>query len=173
MRLESLHEVFLTELHDAYDAENQLMKALPKLAERATYPELKSAIEEHLEQTRTQARRLEEIFESLGEKVKGMKCKGIRGIIDEGDDLAGEKGDPAALDAGIIGSAQKAEHYEIAAYGTLCTWAKTMGHEKELQLLRQTLAEEKAADEKLTQLAERMINIDAVRAAGGQTPGTV
>lgn len=168
MKLESLHEVFLTELRDMYDAETQLIKALPKMADKANYPELKNAITQHLEQTRTQAGRLEEIFESLGEKAKAQKCKGIRGIIDEGEDLAGEGGDAAAIDAGIIGSAQKVEHYEIASYGTLCTWAKVMGHERELQLLKQTLQEEKETDEKLTQLAERLINVDAVRAAGGR-----
>lgn len=166
MKLESLHELFVEELHDVYDAETQLIKALPKMASKANYPELRSAIEEHLEQTRNQARRLEEIFESLGEKVKGEKCKGMRGIIDEGDDLAGESGEPAAIDAGIIASAQKVEHYEIAAYGSLCTWAQTMGHQRELQLLQQTLQEEKTADQKLTDLAERLINVEAVRAAG-------
>lgn len=168
MRLESLHELFVTELRDTYDAENQLIKALPKMVDKANYPELKNAITEHLEQTRNQAQRLEEIFESLGEKVKGQKCQGMKGILEEGEDLAGENGDPAAIDAGIIGSAQKVEHYEIASYGSLCTWAEMMGHQRELQLLRQTLQEEKEADQKLTQLAQRLINVDAVRAAGGQ-----
>jgi ferritin-like metal-binding protein YciE len=171
MRLESLHELFLTELQDIYDAETQLVKALPKMVEKANYPELKSAIEEHLGQTRNQVRRLEEVFESLGEKAKTRKCHGMRGIIDEGEDVAGQSGDPAAIDAGIIGGAQKVEHYEIAAYGTLCSWAELMGHQRELQLLKQTLQEEKAADEKLTQLAQRMINVDAVRTAGGQMRG--
>ncbi len=168
MKLESLHELFLTELQDMYDAENELTKALPKMAEKANYPELKSSIEQHLEQTRNHAQRLEEVFRSLGEKAKTQKCKGIRGIIDEGEDLAGRSGDPAAIDAGIIASAQKVEHYEIAAYGSLCSWAETMGHQRELQLLEQTLQEEKETDRKLTQLAERMVNVDAVRAAGGQ-----
>jgi ferritin-like metal-binding protein YciE len=168
MRLESLHELFLNELHDVYDAENQLIKALPKMADLANSPELKSGIQAHLQQTRNQARRLEQILEDLGEKVKGKKCLGIRGIVEEGEELANHNGDPAALDAGIIASAQKVEHYEIAAYGTLCAWARIMGHDRELELLEQTLEEEKETDEKLTELAERMINVDAVRAAGSQ-----
>jgi ferritin-like metal-binding protein YciE len=168
MRLESLHELFIVELQDIYDAETQLTKALPKMIDKANYPELKNAITQHLEQTQNQVRRLEEIFSSLGEKAKARKCPGMRGIIDEGDEMAGQSGDPAAIDAGIISSAQKVEHYEIAAYGTLCTWAQMMGHTRELQLLKQTLMEEKETDQKLTQLAERMINVDAVRAAGGQ-----
>ncbi len=169
MRLESLHELFVMELHDIYDAETQLTKALPKMADKANYPELKNAINQHLQQTENQVRRLEEIFDNLGEKVKGRKCQGMRGIIDEGEDVAKQSGDPAAIDAGIVASAQKVEHYEIAAYGTLCTWAQMMGHQRELQLLKQTLGEEKETDQKLTQLAERMINVDAVRAAGGGT----
>ncbi len=171
MRLESLHELFVVELQDVYDAETQLTKALPKMADKANYPELKNAITQHLEQTQNQVRRLEEIFSSLGEKAKTRKCAGMRGIIDEGDDMAGQNGDPAAIDAGIIAAAQKVEHYEIASYGTLCTWAQMMGHTRELQLLKQTLMEEKETDQKLTHLAERMINVDAVRAAGGQMRG--
>jgi len=166
MKIESLHDLFIQELHDIYDAENQLIKALPKMADKANYPELKNAITQHLEQTKNQARRIEEIFENLGEKVKGQKCDGMRGIIDEGEKLAGERGDAASLDAGIIASAQKVEHYEIAAYGSLSTWAEMMGHQRELQLLQQTLLEEKETDQKLTQLAERLINVDAARAAG-------
>jgi ferritin-like metal-binding protein YciE len=159
------------ELHDIYDAETQLVKALPKMADKANYPELKNAINQHLEQTRNQVSRLEEIFENLGEKVKGQKCQGIRGIIDEGEDLASQNGDPAAIDAGIIASAQKVEHYEIASYGTLCSWAQLMGRQSEMELLKQTLEEEKQADRKLTQLAAQMINVDAVRAAGGRARG--
>ena len=171
MKLESLHELFLTELRDMYDAEQQIVKALPKMIDKAAYPELKAAFNEHLDQTQNQVRRLEEIFENLGQKAKAEKCKGMRGIIDEGEDLAGESGDPAAVDAGIISSAQKVEHYEIASYGSLCSWAQMMGHQQELQLLKQSLDEEKAADQKLTQLAERLVNVDAVRAAGGSTIG--
>jgi ferritin-like metal-binding protein YciE len=171
MKLESLHELFLTELRDMYDAEHQIVKALPKMIDKAAHPELKAAFNEHLEQTQNQVTRLEQVFESLGEKAKAEKCKGMKGILEEGEDLAGESGDPAAVDAGIISSAQKVEHYEIASYGTLCSWAEMMGHQRELQLLRQNLEEEKAADQKLTQLAERMVNVDAVRTAGGSTRG--
>ncbi len=167
MKLNSLHELFVRELRDLYDAENQLVKALPKMAEKANYSELQNAINEHLEQTRNQVRRLEQVFESIGAEVKAEKCQGIRGIIDEGEHLAKMDGEPAAIDAGIIGSAQKVEHYEIAAYGTVCTYAQMMGHNQAVQLLKQTLEEEKETDKKLTSLAERLINVDAVRAAGG------
>lgn len=172
MRLDSLHELFLTELHDMLDAEHQLVKALPKMADKASYPELKSGIQEHLEQTRHQVQRLERILENLGEAVRRKRCEGMRGIIEEGEDLAAKSGDPATLDAGIIASAQKVEHYEIATYGTLCAWAETMGHKQELQLLKQTLEEEKETDQKLTQLAERMINAEAAQAAGSKTRAT-
>jgi ferritin-like metal-binding protein YciE len=168
MKLASLHELFVTELHDVYDAEHQLVKALPKMAGKASHQELKNAINQHLEQTRNQARRLEEVFESLGEKARGQKCQGVRGIIEEGEDLASKTGDPSTIDAGIIASAQKVEHYEIAAYGSLCAWAEIMGHQRELQLLKQTLQEEKEADQKLTELAGRIVNVQAARAAGGQ-----
>lgn len=168
MRLESLHDLFLLELHDMLDAEHQLVKALPKIADKASYPELKSGITTHLEQTRRQVERLEKVLESLGEPVRRKKCEGMRGILEEGEELASKTGDPAALDAGIIASAQKVEHYEIAAYGTLCAWAETMGHKQELQLLKQTLEEEKQTDQKLTQLAQQMINADAAQAAGAK-----
>jgi ferritin-like metal-binding protein YciE len=171
MKLNSLHELFITELRDLYDAENQLVKALPKMADKASYPQLKDAILEHLEQTRGHVRRLEECFESIGEPVKSEKYEGIRGIIDEGDDMAKKSGEAAAIDAGIIASAQKVEHYEIAAYGTVCTYAEMMGHQQAVQLLRQTLDEEKMADKKLTSIAEGVINVDAVRAAGGHMRG--
>jgi ferritin-like metal-binding protein YciE len=168
MKLNSLHELFVRELQDMYDAESQLVKALPKLSERASYGELKNAISQHLEQTRGQVQRLEEVFDLLGEKARMVKCQGMRGIIDEGADMAEMDGEPAAIDAGIIGSAQKVEHYEIASYGSLCNYAQLMGHHDVLALLKQTLAEEKEADQKLTVLAESLINVDAVRAAGGR-----
>jgi ferritin-like metal-binding protein YciE len=171
MKLNSLHELFVNELRDLYDAENQIVKALPKMAEKASYPQLKDAILTHLEETKGQVRRLEECFESIGESVKSEKCEGVRGIIDEGEDLAKKGGEPAAIDAGIIASAQKVEHYEIAAYGTVCTWAEMMGHQQALQLLRMTLDEEKTTDAKLTDIAESLINVDAVRAAGGRMHG--
>ncbi len=167
MRLNSLQELFITELQDLYDAENRLLKALPKMAEKASYTELQNAIREHFEQTKGHVKRLEECFESIGEKIKGEKCKGMVGIIDEGEDMAKKDGEPAAVDAGIIASAQRVEHYEIAGYGTVCTYAEMLGHTQAVQLLRQTLQEEKETDQKLTSLAERLINVDAVRGAGG------
>ncbi len=169
MRLNSLEDLFVRELQGLYDVENQLVKALPKMADKASYTELQNAIREHHEQTKGQVRRLEEVFENIGQKAKAEKSEGIRGIIDEGEDMADMSGEPAAIDAGIIASAQKAEHYEIASYGTVCAYAEMLGHQRAVQLLRQTLEEEKETDRKLTTLAERLINVEAVRAAGGQT----
>lgn len=169
MKLNSLHELFIEELQDLYDAEQQLVKALPKIAEQASYHELQNGIREHLEQTKGHVRRLEQVFESIGEKAKTTKCQGMKGILEEGEHLAKTEGEAAAIDAGIIASAQKVEHYEIASYGSVCSYAQIMGHNQALQLLRQTLEEEKETDRKLTALAERLINVDAVRAAGGHT----
>ncbi len=168
MRLNSLEDLFIRELQGLYDIENQLVKALPKMADKSSYTELQNAIREHYEQTKGQVRRLEQVFENLGQKAKAEKSEGIRGIIDEGEDMADMEGEPAAIDAGIIAAAQKAEHFEIAGYGTVCTYAEMLGHQQAVQLLRQTLEEEKAADKKLTALAERLINVEAVRTAGGQ-----
>jgi ferritin-like metal-binding protein YciE len=169
MRLNSLEDLFVRELQGLYDVENQLIKALPKMADKCSYTELQNAIREHYEQTKGQAQRLEQVFDLLGQKAKAEKSEGIRGIIDEGDDMADMSGEPAAIDAGIIASAQKVEHFEIASYGTVCTYAEMLGHQQAVQLLRQTLDEEKEADKKLTALAERLINVEAVRTAGGQT----
>ncbi len=167
MRLDSLQELFITELQDLYDAENRLVKALPDIADKASNSELQNAIREHLEQTRRQVRRLEEVFDGLGVKAKGQKCKGMVGILDEGDDMAGKNGDPAAIDAGIIAAAQRVEHYEIAGYGTVCSYAETLGHTRAHQLLSQTLQEEKETDQKLTMLAEQIVNVEAARGASG------
>jgi ferritin-like metal-binding protein YciE len=168
MKLNTLQDLYVQQLHDLLDCENQLVKALDKMGEKASYSQLQSAFAEHREQTKVQSQRLEQIFDSLGEKPKAAKCEGIRGIIDEGEDLAKAGGDSAAIDAGLIGSAQKAEHYEIASYGTIATYAEMLGRTQDVQLLRQTLEEEKETDRKLTSLAERLINVDAVRAAGQQ-----
>ncbi len=170
MRLDSLQELFITELQDLYDAENRLVKALPDMADKASHSELQNAIRQHLEQTRQQVRRLEEVFDGLGVKAKGQKCKGMVGILDEGDDIAGKSGDPSAIDAGIIASAQKVEHYEIASYGTVCSYAQILGHTRAHQLLSQTLQEEKETDQKLTILAEQIVNVEAARTAGGAPP---
>jgi len=154
----TLHDAFIDELRDSYDAERQLVKALPKLAKAATDPKLKNAFESHLEETRGHVELLEQVFESLSEKPRGKHCDGIAGIIDEGKDILSESFDTATMDASLIAAAQRAEHYEIAAYGTLIAWAKTLGRADCAQVLQQNLAEEKAADEKLTTLAENEVN---------------
>jgi ferritin-like metal-binding protein YciE len=161
----TLHDAFLDELRDAYDAEKQLTKALPKLAKAATSPVLREAFESHLEETRGHVERLEQVMEGLGEKVRGKHCDGIEGIIEEGQSVMEEDFDETTMDACLIAAGQRAEHYEIAAYGTLVAWARAMGHEDAAALLEETLDEEKAADEKLTSLAEAGINQEAADAA--------
>ena len=164
----TLHDAFLDELRDTYDAEKQIIKALPKMAKAASSPELRSAFEMHLEETRGQVARLEEVFGALGEKVRGKHCDGMAGILEEGKSAMEEDFDDATLDAALIASAQRVEHYEMAAYGTLVAWAKVMGHNEALDLLEETLEEEKATDAKLTQLAEGGINQEAADAAHPQ-----
>jgi ferritin-like metal-binding protein YciE len=161
----TLHDAFLDELRDSYDAEKQLTKALPKLAKAASSPELRAAFENHLEETRGQIERLEQVFGLLDEKVRGKHCDGIEGIIDEGKSVMEEDFDEATMDACLIAAGQRAEHYEMAAYGTLVAWARGLGHTDVANLLQQTLNEEKAADKKLSQLAEGGINQDAADAA--------
>jgi ferritin-like metal-binding protein YciE len=161
----TLHDAFVEELRDTYDAEKQLIKALPKLAKASSSPELRAAFEEHLEETRGQVERLEQVFASLDEKVRGKHCEGIAGIIDEGKTIMEESFDEATMDACLIAAGQRAEHYEIAAYGTLVAWARDMGHSDAERLLQETLDEEKAADEKLSSLAEGGINQEAADAA--------
>jgi ferritin-like metal-binding protein YciE len=161
----TLHDAFIDELRDTYDAERQLLKALPKLAKASASPELRSAFESHLEETRGQVERLEQVFESLDEKVRGKHCDGIAGIIEEGKSIMEEDFDEAAMDACLIAAGQRAEHYEMAAYGTLVAWARAMGHNDAADLLQQTLDEEKAADEKLSAIAEGGINQEAASAA--------
>ena len=179
MKAHSLRELFIEELRDLYDAENQLTKALPKMAENSSSSELRQAFEEHLEQTRNHVSRLEKIFADLGEKAKAEKCKGMEGLIKEGSDLLKEDDfDPEVKDAAIIGAAQRVEHYEIAGYGTVRTFAELLGEDEAGSLLEETLDEEKEADQKLTELAEQ-INLDASEGedveekeieAGEQTP---
>jgi ferritin-like metal-binding protein YciE len=161
----TLHDAFIDELRDAYDAEKQLTKALPKMAKAASSPQLRAAFQTHLEETRGQVARLEEVFESLDEKVRGKHCDGIAGIIEEGKSVMEEDFDDATMDACLIAGGQRAEHYEMAAYGTLVAWARAMGHEEAAVLLQETLDEEKAADEKLSSLADGGINQDAAEAA--------
>jgi ferritin-like metal-binding protein YciE len=161
----TLHDAFLDELRDAYDAEKQLTKALPKMAKAASSPDLREAFETHLEETRGQIDRLEQVFASLDEKVRGKHCDGIAGIIEEGKAVMEEDFDEATMDACLIAGGQRAEHYEMAAYGSLVAWARAMGHTEAAKLLQETLDEEKAADEKLSSLAEDGINRDAAAAA--------
>src|ERR671913_1136402 len=164
----TLHDAFLDELRDTYDAEKQIIKALPKMAKAASSPELRSAFEMHLEETRGQVARLEEVFAALGEKVRGKHCDGMAGIIEEGKSAMEEDFDDSTLDAALIASAQRVEHYEMAAYGTLVAWAKAMGHDEAADTLQQILDEEKATDEKLSQLAEGGINQEAASTAHPQ-----
>jgi ferritin-like metal-binding protein YciE len=161
----TLHEAFVEELRDTYDAEKQLTKALPKMAKAANSPELKEAIENHLEETRQQVQRLEQVFATIEEKARGKHCEGIAGIIEEGQTVMQEEYDEATADALLIAAAQRAEHYEMAAYGTLVAWARAMGHDDAADLLQETLDEEKAADEKLNELAEGGINEQAAQLA--------
>jgi ferritin-like metal-binding protein YciE len=161
----TLHEAFIEELRDTYDAEKQLTKALPKLAKAASDPKLREAFEMHLEETRRQIERLEQVFESIDEKARGKHCEGIAGIIEEGKAIMDEDFDETTMDACLIAAGQRAEHYEMAAYGTLVAWAEAMGHTDAARLLQQTLDEEKAADKKLSGLAEGGINQSAASAA--------
>ena len=161
----TLHDAFVDELRDTYDAEKQLTKALPKLAKAASNPVLREAFETHLEETKGQVERLEQVFASLDEKVRGKHCDGIAGIIEEGKSIMEEDFDEDTMDACLIAAGQRAEHYEMAAYGTLVAWARAMGHDEAADLLQETLDEEKAADEKLSALAEGGINQSAADAA--------
>jgi ferritin-like metal-binding protein YciE len=150
MKLENLEQLFLQELRDLYDAEDQITEALPKMIEAAHYPELKDALQEHLEITRQQIQRLDQVFNILGEDASGQTCKGMKGVIKEGDEIVSQGGDNATVDAGIISAAQRVEHYEMAGYGTVRTYAELLGQQQIASLLQQTLDEEKEADEKLT-----------------------
>ena len=167
MEKNALQELYVEQLRDIYSAENQLVKALPKMAKEASSDELRAAFEEHLEQTREQVARLEQIFEALGEKPNGKKCKGMQGLIEEGKEVMEEDLEEEALDAGLIAAAQKVEHYEIAAYGTVRTFANLLGESEAASLLETTLEEEKEADQKLTSLSEN-INLEAAEAGAGE-----
>ena len=158
-----LQELLIEELRDIYHAEGQLLKALPKMAKAATSERLKEAFERHLEETETHVERLEQVFESMGEPVKGKKCKAMEGLLEEGKEIMEEHAESPLLDAALICAAQKVEHYEIASYGTVCTWAELLGLEEVSGLLRETLDEEKTTDETLTEIAESDINTEAVQ----------
>jgi ferritin-like metal-binding protein YciE len=161
----TLHDAFIDELRDAYDGERQLTKALTKLAKAARSPQLREAFESHLEETQGQIERLEQVFEGLDEKVRGKHCEGIAGIVEEGKSIMEEDFDDDTMDACLIAAGQRAEHYEMGAYGTLVAWARAMGHTDAANLLQETLDEEKAADKKLSSLAEGGINQRAADAA--------
>ena len=166
MAAENLQELFVEELRDVYDAEKQLTKALPKMAKAVESDELRAALEEHLEITRMQVNRLEEVFKSLGMAARGKTCDGMKGLLEEGSSHM-EELEGSTLDAALIGAAQKVEHYEIATYGTLATWADLLGHQDAKDLLGQTLEEEKEADEKLTMIAGQ-INPEAENEEEGE-----
>jgi ferritin-like metal-binding protein YciE len=161
MKLESLHDLLVDELRDIYNAEKQMLGSLPQMAEAASSPELKAAFQQHEQETRGQVARLEEIFRELEEPPGGKTCRGMEGLIEEGSEVIEEDADPSVKDAALIVAAQKAEHYEIASYGSLCIFAETLGLDRIKQLLKQTMAEEEAADEKLTQIAEAVVNVEA------------
>ncbi|HEV7513981.1 MAG TPA: ferritin-like domain-containing protein [Candidatus Acidoferrum sp.] len=161
MEHQALKELYIDELKDIYNAENQLVKALPKMAKTANSEELRTGFEEHLEQTRGHVQRLEQIFKELGEKPSGKKCKGMEGLLAEGQEIMGEDFEDDVMDAALISAAQRVEHYEIAAYGTVRTYAELLGEDTAAQLLEQTLEEEKETDQKLTDMAGE-INVKAL-----------
>lgn len=162
MRLESLKDLYLEQLKDLYSAETQLVDALPKMAEAATAADLKRGFQEHLRQTQEHVNRLERIFQSLGEKPGGHTCEGMKGLVREGEQMIKMKGEPNVLDAGLIAAAQRVEHYEIAGYGTVRTYAELLGHDEHVTLLERTLTEEEETDERLTMLAESHVNEEAL-----------
>lgn len=168
MSLDSLHDLYVDELKDLYSAENQLLKALPKMAKKASAPELKAAFTEHLEVTRTQVGCLEQIFTALEVRPKGKKCKAMEGLIEEGKEVLEEDGAPAVIDAALIACAQRVEHYEMAGYGCVRTFARLLGYEDAEALLQETLDEEGEADKTLTELAETVINVEAEEAGDGE-----
>ncbi|MDB5340190.1 MAG: hypothetical protein JWN70_5809 [Planctomycetaceae bacterium] len=162
MSLDGLNDLFIDELRDVLSAERQLVKALPKMAKAATLPQLQKGFEKHLGQTETHVTRLVQVFESIGATARAKTCEAMKGLVEEGAEIIDEDADSDVKDAALIAAAQKVEHYEIATYGTLATWAKLLGHTKALKLLLETLEEEKATDEELTELAKTTVNESAV-----------
>lgn len=162
MKIHNLQDLFLHTLRDVYYAEKQIAKALPGMAKKADSPDLRNAFTQHEAETQGQIERLEAVFESLGEDAKGVKCYAIEGILKEATEIMDDCDDPNALDAGMIAAAQAVEHYEITRYGTLVSWAQTLGHSQAATVLQATLDEEKATDAKLTALAEPTLNRQAV-----------
>jgi ferritin-like metal-binding protein YciE len=170
MSMDSLKDLYIDELKDLYNAENQLLKALPKMAKKASAPELKRAFQDHLVQTEGHVNRLEKIFKGLGEKPTGKTCKAMKGLVEEGKEIIEEDGDESVLDAALIGAAQRVEHYEIAGYGVVRTFASLLGENSAVDLLQRTLNEEGETDKKLTALAESVINVDASEAEEDEKP---
>jgi ferritin-like metal-binding protein YciE len=162
MKLESLKDLYVEQLRDLYSAETQLVDALPKMAEAAHHPELKQAFQEHLVQTRQHVERLERVFNDLSMRPGGETCEGMEGLLKEGKEMMKMTGAPEVIDAGLIAAAQRVEHYEIAGYGTVRTYAELLGFNEAVRLLERTLQEEEAADELLTQIAESRINAEAL-----------
>lgn len=162
--MKSLQQLFVDELKDLYSAENQILKALPKMIKKASSNELKGGFEKHLKETQVHVERLEKIFQELDQSPKGKKCKGMEGVIADGKELMEQEAEPEVMDAGLIGAAQHVEHYEMAGYGCVRTYAELLGHSNMAKVLQKTLDEEKATDEKLTELA-RSINLEADKAA--------
>ena len=170
MSMDSLKDLYVDELKDLYSAENQLLKALPKMAKKAAAPELKRAFQHHLAQTEGHVSRLEKIFKGLGEKPNGKVCKAMKGLVEEGKEIIEEDGDASVLDAALIGAAQRVEHYEIAGYGVVRTFASLLGEDDAMETLQRTLNEEAETDKKLTKLAESIINVEASEAENGEKP---
>ncbi|MEY2559788.1 MAG: hypothetical protein QOG51_203 [Verrucomicrobiota bacterium] len=170
MAMDSLKDLYVDELKDLYNAENQLLKALPKMAKKASAPELKRAFQDHLAQTEGHVNRLEKIFKGLGEKPTGKTCKAMKGLVEEGKEIIEEDGDGSVLDAALIGAAQRVEHYEIAGYGVVRTFASLLGENSAMDLLQRTLNEEAETDKKLTGLAESIINVEAGEAEEDEKP---
>jgi len=161
MELTELKDLYVDELKDIYSAENQILKALPKMVKAATAPELKASFEEHLGQTKTHVERLTQIFDQLGEKPTGKVCVGMKGVLEEGAEMIEEEATPEVKDAGLISAAQRVEHYEMAGYGSVVAYAKILKEDNAMALLSETLGEEKATDQKLTKLATSVINVKA------------
>ena len=171
VELESLKDLYIDELKDLYSAESQLVKALPKMAKAASNPQLVKAFNTHLRQTERQVQRLDRVFKELDESPRGKKCVGMEGLIKEGQELIKEKPEPEVLDAGLISKAQHVEHYEIAGYGTVRTYAQQLGFERQAQLLQETLDEETETDKLLSNLAESSINLEAEAPMADETTG--
>jgi ferritin-like metal-binding protein YciE len=165
MKLASLQDLYMSELRDLYSSEDQVLGALPKMIKKAASPELRAALENHLEQTRSHVTRLERIFEMHGEAAKKQKCKGMHGVLEESDEMLGKEAAPAVRDAAIISACQRMEHYEIATYGSVRTYAEQIGHERAAAVLQETLDEERAEDQKLTEIAKTVVNVQATRTA--------